>query len=105
MNKDVTEDSDFRVGVLDYVHASDTVREPVEILDPEGTAAWWLTHAKYAPQGYDVTLRFFNESYFMQVRYLPEFHQTSLEKMILWTIDGPALFTWGVFILKRLQRV
>ena len=103
--KDVTEDSDFRVGVLDYVHASDTVREPVEILDPGGTAAWWLTHAKYVPQGYDVTLRFFNESYFMQVRYLPEFHRTSLEKMILWTIDGPALFTWGVFILKRLQRV
>jgi len=39
------------VGVLDYVHASDTVREPVEILDPGDTAAWWLTHAKYAPQG------------------------------------------------------
>ena len=93
------------MGVLDYVHASDTVREPVEILDPGDTAAWWLTHAKYAPQGYDVTLRFFNESYFMQVRYLPEFYRTSLEKMILWTIDGPALFTWGVFILKRLQRV
>lgn len=28
--KDVTEDSDFRVDVLDYVHASDTDREPVE---------------------------------------------------------------------------
>jgi len=97
--KDLTEDGDFRVQALDYVEASDTVRDVIKI-PQHSSAEWWLRNASNSSQGYDMTLKFFSDSYFIQVRYYPDLTRAPLEHELLWTINIAAMIAWALFILK-----
>ena len=89
----LTDDSDFRIQAADYVVASDTVRDLVKI--PDGsTAKSWLRNASNSSQGFDANLQFFNDTYFLQVRYFPDLQRTPSEYNILWTIDGITIVAW-----------
>lgn len=95
----LTDDSDFRVQARDYVVASDTVRDLVKI--PEGSSAeWWLKKASNSPQGFDATLQFFNDTYFLQVRYFPNLLRTPSEYNILWAINSMTIIAWVLSIAQ-----
>ena len=83
---DLTNDTDFRILVIDYVKASDTVRDLIEIPELSG-AEWWLENASNSSKNYDMTIKFFDDSYFLQVRFYPDFQRTFLEHVALWTVN------------------
>ena len=101
---DVTNDTGFRSLAIDYVKASDTVRDLIKI--PKlSTAEWWLENASNSSKGYDMTIKFFDDSYFLQVRYYPDFLRTDLEHVALWTINIVTVIAWFSFVVKQfLQR-
>jgi hypothetical protein len=95
----LTDDSDFRIQAYDYVVASDTVRDLVKI--PEGsTARWWLKNASNSSQGFDATLQFLNDTYFLQVRYLPDFQRTPSEYNVLWWINVTVIIAWVLSVAQ-----
>ncbi len=102
--RDVTHDGGFRCCVIDYVKASDTVRDLIKI--PKlSTAEWWLGNASNSSKGYDMTIQFFDDSYFLQVRYYPDFLRTHLEHEILWTINIVTVVAWIPFTVSSIQKL
>jgi len=100
---DATNHTGFICCVIDYVKASDTVRDLVKI--PEvSTAEWWLENISNSSKGYDMTIRFYDDSYFLQVRYYTDFRRTHLEYGVLWTIDIVTMIAWISFVIQFLQR-
>ena len=100
---DVTNDTGFICCVIDYVKASDTVRYLVKI--PKlSTAEWWLENTSNSSKGYDMTIKFFDDFYFLQVRYYPYFHRTHLEYGALWTINIVTVIAWVSFVIQFLHR-
>ena len=102
--RDVTHDGGFRCCVIDYVKASDTVRDLIKI--PKlSTAEWWLGNASNSSKGYDMTIQFFDDSYFLQVRYYPDFLRTHLEHEILWAINIVTVVAWLLFAASSIQKL
>jgi len=95
--KDVTEDLQFRVQVMDYVIACDVTRTGMEIKEYDSPYVW-LKNASNSTEGYDMTITFFNDSYFLQVRYFPEFQRTPLEHQILGVIDAVTIVA-GLYVI------
>lgn len=91
--RDVTEDDQFRTQVIDYVTACDVTRTGMEIKEYD-TPYQWLKNASNSTEGYDMTITFFNDSYFLQVRYYLEFQRTPLEHQILWAINAVTIVAW-----------
>lgn len=96
----LTNDTDFRISTYDFVLASDTIREPVNI--PEHSSAeWWLKHASNSSE-YDMTVKYYNDFYLLQVRYKPNIDRTSAEYTILWTINILTAITLLFFLVNLL---
>ena len=101
---DVTNDTGFRSLAIDYVKASDTVRDLVKI-PKHSTAESWLENVSNSSKGYDMTIKFYDDSYYLQVRYYPDLHRTSLEYGVLWIITIVTVIACVSFVVKRfLQR-
>jgi len=101
--RDVTHDGGFRCCVIDYVKASDTVRDLIKI--PKlSTAESWLENASNSSKGYDMTIQFFDDSYFLQVRYYQDFLRTHLEHEILWAINIVTVVAWVLFAVSSTQK-
>lgn len=99
---DLTNDIVFRISVIDYVKASDTVRDLIKI--PKlSTAEWWLENTSNSSKGYDMTIKFFDESYFLQVRYYKDYQRTILESNVLWTINIITIAAWVLFAVQALK--
>ncbi len=98
---DVTEDNDFRVRVMDYVIACDTIRTGMKI-EKYDSAYSWLKNVSNPSKSYDITIKFFDDFYFLQVRYYPDFRRTQLEHGILWAINIVTLIAW-VFAIQSLR--
>lgn len=98
---DVTEDSGFRTWVIDYVIAGDTIRTGIKI-EEHDLPYFWLKNASNSSKSYDMTIKFFDDFYFLQVRYYPDFQRTQLEHGILWTINIVTLIAW-VFAIQSLR--
>lgn len=99
---DLTNDTVFRISVIDYVKASDTLRDLIKI--PKlSTAEWWLENASNSSKGYDMTIKFFDESYFLQVRYFKDYQRTILESSVLWTINIITIVAWVLFAVQALK--
>jgi len=97
---DATNNTGFICCVIDYVKASDTVRDLVKI-PKASTAEWWLENISNSSKGYDMTIKFYDDSYYLQVRYYPHFHRTHLEYATLWTINIVTVIAWISFVAKR----
>lgn len=102
--RDVTDDSGFRVRVLDYVIACDTIRTGIVIRDYDMPYDW-LKNTVESPKGYDMTLEYYNETYFLQVRYYPDFLRTHLEHEILWAINIVTVVAWVLFAVSSIQKM
>jgi len=99
---DLTNDTVFRCCVIDYVKASDTVRDLIKI--PKlSTAEWWLENTSNSSKGYDMTIKFFDESYFLQVRYYKDYQRTILESSVLWAINIITIVAWVLFAVQALK--
>jgi len=100
---DVTNDTGFRSLAIDYVKASDTVRDLVKI-PKHSIAESWLENVSNSSKGYDMTIKFYDDSYYLQVRYYPDLHRTSLEYGALWMINIVTVIAWISFVIQFLQR-
>jgi hypothetical protein len=96
---DVTEDGDFRTRVIDYVIACDIIRTGMKIEEYEPSYDW----LKYASKNYDMTIKYFDDYYFLQVRYYPVFLRTTLEYTTLWVINIITLVACVLFPIKSLR--
>ena len=97
--RNVTDDSDFRGLALDYVKASDTIRDIIKIPE-QSSAEWWFKNASNSSKGYDMTIQFYNDSYYLQLRYFPDFYRAPIEHTIIWTINIVTMIGWGLFTIK-----
>lgn len=93
---DLTNDTAFRVQVIDYVIACDVIRTGMKIEEYD-LPYDWLKDASNSSKGYDMTIKFFDDSYFLQVRYYPDFERTHLEHVTLWAINIVTVGTWVLF--------
>lgn len=101
---DVTNDTGFRVRVLEHVIACDIIRTGMKIKEYD-IPYLWLKNAYNSSQGYDMTIKFYDDFYYLQVRYYPDFHRTGLEYGALWTINIVTVIAWFSFVVTRfLQR-
>jgi len=98
---DVTEDGDFRVRVIDYIIACDVIRTGMKIEEYD-LPYLWLKNASNSSKSYDMTIRYFDDFYFLQVRYYPDFQRTSVDYGILWTINITTIVAWLYFILTEI---
>jgi len=97
---DVTEDGDFRMRVIDYVIACDVIRTGMKI-DENALPYLWLKNASNSSRNYDMIIKYFDDFYFLQVRYYPDFQRTPVEHGILWTINIITIGAWLYFILTE----
>jgi hypothetical protein len=97
--RNVTEDIDFRGLALDYVKASDTVRDIIKIPE-QSSAEWWFKNASNSSKGYDMTIQFYNDSYYLQLRYFPDFYRAPIEYTIIWIINIVTIIGWVLFTIK-----
>ena len=102
--RNVTDDAEFRVQVLDYVIACDTISTGMVIKEYD-TPYDWLKNAIESPKGYDMTIDYYNETYFLQVRYYPDFQRTRLEYGIFWTINIITVVAWGLFAVPSIPKM
>lgn len=100
----VTDDDCFRARVIDYVIACDTIRTGMVIKEYD-TPYDWLKNAVESPKGYDMTIDYYNETYFLQVRYYPDFQRTHLEYGIFWTINIIIVVVWGLFAVSSIPKM
>jgi len=94
--RNVTDDISFRV-VLDYVIASDAISYPIKV--PEHCSSWFKDASNF-PE-YDITVKYYNDTYFLQVRYLPDFQRTPAEHEVLRAINITTIVAWFYFILTE----
>jgi hypothetical protein len=80
---DVTEDGDFRTRVIDYVTACNIIRTGMKIEEYEPSYDWLNDGSK----NYDMIIKYFDDYYFLQVRYHLVFLRTTLEYTTLWVIN------------------
>lgn len=99
---DVTNDSGFRAWVIDYVIACDIIRTGMAIEEYDLPYVW-LKHASNSSKGYDMTIKFFDDFYYLQVRYY-SYQRTSLEHGILWTINIVTVVAWVLFAVSSTQK-
>ena len=97
---DVTKDDGFRTWVIDYVIACDITRTGMKIEEYD-LPYLWLKNASSSSKNYDMAIKYFDDFYFLQVRYYPDFQRTSVEHGILWTINIITIVTWLYFILTE----
>jgi len=102
--RNVTNDGGFRARVLDYVIACDTIRTGMVIKEYD-TPYDWLKNAVESPKGYDMTIDYYNETYFLQVRYYPDFQRTHLEYGIFWTINIVTVVAWLLFAVSSIPKM
>jgi hypothetical protein len=93
-----TEDTSFRMRVMDYLQASNVLREPVEV-STFSVITQDLKTVSDSPVGFDADVEFFNETYFMQVRYLTAYDKTSFETTIYYGVNmiAAAAYAVGLF--------
>jgi hypothetical protein len=97
---DVTEDGDFRTRVIEYIIACDVIRTGMVIREYD-LPYDWLKNASDSSRGYDMTIKYFDDFYFLQVRYYPDFQRTSIEHDILWAINIFVAVGWLYFVLTE----
>jgi hypothetical protein len=97
---DVTEDTKFCVQVFDYVRACDIIRTGMKI-EEHDLPYEWLKNASNSSENYDMIIKYFDDYYFLQVRYYPDFKRTPIEHGILWTINIATITAWLYFILTE----
>lgn len=102
LNRNVTDDTDFRALALDYVKASDDIRDIIRI-PAQSSAEWWLKKASNSSQGYDMNVQFFNDTYFLQVRYLPDAQRTAAEYEVLLFIDITTSIAWALAVARMIR--
>lgn len=102
LNRNVTDDTDFRALTLDYVKASDDIRDIIRI-PAQSSAEWWLKKAANSLQGYDMNVQFFNDSYFLQVRSLPDVQRTAAEYEVLLFIDITTAIAWALAVTRVIR--
>jgi hypothetical protein len=102
LNRNVTDDTDFRALTLDYVKASDDIRDIIRI-PAQSSAEWWLKKASNSSQGYDMNVQFFNDSYFLQVRSLPDVQRTAAEYEVLLFIDITTAIAWALAVTRVIR--
>ncbi|MEM2994473.1 MAG: hypothetical protein QXI91_00440 [Candidatus Bathyarchaeia archaeon] len=95
---DVTNDTDFNLSVLDYIAASDTISSPIKV--DCSLAEWWLKNLSKFSE-YDMTLKYHNDTYFLQVRFLPDIERTITERFLIWTIDIITVIAGLYFIVME----
>ncbi|MEM2972427.1 MAG: hypothetical protein QW270_08440 [Candidatus Bathyarchaeia archaeon] len=93
---DVTNDTDFNLSVLDYIAASDIISSPIKV--DRSSAEWWLKNISKFSE-YDITLKYYNDTYFLQVRFLPDIERTITERFLIWTIDIMTVIAGLYFIV------
>jgi len=98
---DVTEDGDFRTRVIDYVTACDIVRTSYQIKEYEPPYDW----LNDASKNYDMTIKYFDDYYFLQVRYYPVLLRTTVEYTTLWTINIITIVACSLFSIKSLRHL
>ena len=93
-----TENSGFRTRVMDYLQASNVLREPVEV-SMFSSITQDLKVVSDSPVGFDADVEFFNETYFMQTRYFTPYEKTSFETTIYYGVNmiAAAAYTLGLF--------
>ncbi len=93
-----TEDTGFRTRVMDYLQASNVLREPVEV-STFSVITQDLKTVSDSPVGFDADVEFFNETYFMQVRYFTAYDKTSFETTIYYGVNmiAAAAYAVGLF--------
>ena len=97
---DVTEDGVFRARVIDYIIACDVIRTGMKIEEYD-LPYDWLKNASTASKNYDMTIKYFDDFYFLQVRYYPDFQRTPAEHGVLWIINITTIVAWFYFILTE----
>ena len=97
---DVTEDGDFRTRVIDYIIACDVIRTGMKI-EEYGLPYDWLKNTSNSSKNYDMTIKYFDDFYFLQVRYCPDFQRTPAEHGVLWSINITTIVAWFYFILTE----
>jgi hypothetical protein len=93
---DVTNDTEFRACVIEYVKACDIVRTGM-IIKEYDLPYDWLKRVSNSPKGFDMNIKFFDDYYFLQVRYFPDFYRTEPEHSILWSINIVTVVSWVLF--------
>jgi hypothetical protein len=97
---DVTEDSDFRARVIDYIIACDVIRTGMKI-EEYNLPYDWLKNASNPSKNYDMTIKYFDDFYFLQVRYYPDFQRAPAEHSVLWAINITTIVAWISFTLTE----
>ncbi|MDH7564733.1 MAG: hypothetical protein QHH24_07680 [Candidatus Bathyarchaeota archaeon] len=97
---DVTEDGDFRTRVIDYIIACDVIRTGTKIEEYD-LHYDWLKNASNSSKGYDMTIKYFDDFYFLQVRYYLDFQRTPVEHGVLWVINITTIVACFYFILTE----
>ena len=97
---DVTEEGVFRARVIDYIIACDVTRTGMKIEEYD-LPYDWLKNASTPSKNYDMTIKYFDDFYFLQVRYYPDFQRTPAEHGVLWIINLTTIVAWFYFILTE----
>jgi hypothetical protein len=97
---DVTEDDDFRARVIDYIIACDITRTGMKI-EEHDLSYDWLKNASNSSRDYDMTIKYFDDFYFLQIRYYPDLQRTPTEHGVLWAINITTTATWLHFVLTK----
>ena len=97
---DLTEDGDFRTRVIDYIIVCDVIRTGMKIEEYD-LPYLWLKNASNSSKNYDMTIKYFDDFYFLQVRYYPDFQRTPAEHGVLWAINITTIVACFYFILTE----
>ncbi|MDH5634316.1 MAG: hypothetical protein OEY30_00665 [Candidatus Bathyarchaeota archaeon] len=97
---DVTEDGHFRAWVIDYIIACDVIRTGMTIEEYD-LPYDWLKNASNPSKNYDMTIKYFDDFYFLQVRYYPDFQRAPAEHGVLWAINITTIVAWFYFVLTE----
>lgn len=97
---DVTKDDGFRTWVIDYVIACNITRTSMKVGEYD-LPYLWLKNASNSSKNYDMTIKYFDDFYFLQVRYYPDFQRTLVEHSVLWAINITTIVAWISFTLTE----
>jgi len=94
---DLTDDSDFRIRVFDYVKESVSIGEPILVFS-FNTGKDWFQEVYDSNWSHDIDIEYGDNFYLIRVWYQKAYYPSLLEHAILWSINVSTLVLCGLFV-------